>query len=157
MFQEQHRLHQCCSLSFQAEVQGLLPTPFKKKKKRRKEPISCFSLLIFISFIHSLQGLLLSSVTFDSVSLFTVSGTERAPEHFHFSRIYCPGERGLSGRSYRSDNTERVETVSQASAAAPEIASEQNHLQRAVFEKNKCPDKSQLQKPLEKYQDRDYN
>ena len=64
---------------------------------------------------------------------------------------------GLSGRSYRSDNTERVETVSQASAAAPEIASEQNHLQRAVFEKNKCPDKSQLQKPLEKYQDRDYN
>ncbi|XP_055438987.1 putative deoxyribonuclease TATDN3 isoform X3 [Bubalus kerabau] len=85
------------------------------------------------------------------------TGTERAPEHFHFSRIYCPGERGLSGRSYRSDNTERVETVSQASAAAPEIASEQNHLQRAVFEKNKCPDKSQLQKPLEKYQDRDYN
>ena len=133
-----------------------LPTPFKKKKKRGKNP-SVVLAYSFSSLLSSLQGLLLSSVTFDSVSLFTVSGTERAPEHFHFSRIYCPGERGLSGRSYRSDNTERVETVSQASAAAPEIASEQNHLQRAVFEKNKCPDKSQLQKPLEKYQDRDYN
>lgn len=84
------------------------------------------------------------------MSLCSVSGTERAPEHFHFSRIYCPGERGLSGRSYRRDNTERIETVSQASAAAPKIASEPNHLQRAVFEKNKCPDTSQLEKPPEK-------
>lgn len=92
------------------------------------------------------------------MSLCSVSGTERAPEHFHFSRIYCPGERGLSGRSYRRDNTERIETVSQASAAAPQIASEPNDLQRAVFEKNKCPDASQLEKPPEEYQDReDYN